>query len=94
MRFWRSFAASQVMITCSTECVRCVWTRQTLSIFCGLGMHNCQLHKNRERLRAQLKVTSESLLFYAAPDHVSVEKLVVRLHLVLRFPLDILLNCR
>jgi len=53
---------------------------QTLSIFCGLGMHNGQLHRNRERLLVQYKVSFDSLLFYSSPLTADVEELLVRLH--------------
>ena len=42
-------------------------------------MHNCQLHKNRERLVVQHKVTFESLLFHSSPFATDVDDLFVRL---------------
>ena len=41
-------------------------------------MHNCQLHKFRERLRTLYKVNLETLLFYSSPDVEDVESLFVR----------------
>jgi len=53
---------------------------QTLSIFCGLGMHNCQLHKNTERLLVQYAVNHDTLLFVSSPDPLEVDELFVRVH--------------
>ena len=41
-------------------------------------MHNCQLHKNRERLLVHYRVTFESLLFHSTPYPNEIEDLFVR----------------
>lgn len=75
----RFIAFDSNLVALVGDCMQCaVLMCQTLSIFCGLGMHNCQLHKNRERLHLQLKVTLDALHFYSSANMADVENLYVR----------------
>jgi len=79
--FYLLAAQPLLLLLPAADCVVCMLlVCQTLSIFCGLGMHNCQLHKNRERLLIQYDVTMDALLFNLAPDPAEVESLFVRIH--------------
>lgn len=47
---------------------------QTFAIFCGLGVHNCQLYESVMKLN----VAFEVLAFHAMASPEDVEKLAVR----------------
>jgi len=51
---------------------------QTFAIFCGLGVHNCQLHENIIKLNARHRVTTEVLAYHAVATAEESSKLAVR----------------
>lgn len=50
---------------------------QTFAIFCGLGVHNCQLHEKVDKLTARHKVTCEVLAYHATASAQETTSLAV-----------------
>ena len=63
---------------------------QTFAIFCGLGVHNCQLYENVCKLMARQKVAIEVLAFHAMANIDDTEKLVVLILFILFIPFNFL----
>jgi cGMP-specific 3',5'-cyclic phosphodiesterase, invertebrate len=51
---------------------------QTFAIFCGLGVHNCQLHEKVDKLTARHRVTCDVLAFHATASAQETASLAVR----------------
>ena len=53
------------------------WSFQAFAIFCGLGIHNCQLYEGVCKLMAKQKVAIECLSYHAAAPQEETEKIKV-----------------
>ena len=53
---------------------------QAFAIFCGLGIHNCQMYEEACKLMAKQSVALEVLSYHASAPQEETDKLKVSMH--------------
>ena len=53
---------------------------QTLAVFCGLGIHNCQMFERACKMMARQSVALEVLAYHALATPSETQELLVRNH--------------
>ena len=76
---WHAYVNQRAAFSdlCDRHCDVMCTIFQAFAIFCGLGIHNCQMYESACKLMARQSVALEVLSYHAMASHDETQQLVV-----------------